>query len=158
MAKGRNRLPAVVLQLAGSYRASARSEAEVEMAPGALERPDGLLDDIARKWWDKLTTRLCATPGLITPDNAIALALLCQALSTYEQANTIIERGDRQGLLFENDRGDLKRNPALVIREHAHAEIRMGCAQFGLTPADRSGITTAGAAKKRSAADNYLAG
>jgi len=139
--KGRPRKPAAILKLTGAPRAGKRAEAEVKMAPGDLEMPKAMLDSGARVWWGKMTRRLTATDGLITADNAVALAALCQSLSTYEQANAIIQR---EGIVIETTKGETKRHPALVVREKAFTEIRMGCAQFGMTPADRSGITTTG--------------
>lgn len=140
MGKGRPRKPAAMLKLTGSERAGERAAAEVPMAAGDLVRPDSLLDEGARRWWKKLTKQLTATPGLITPDNGIALAMLCSALSTYEQANAELAT---TGITILED-GKIKRNPALIVRERAFNEIRMGCAQFGITPADRSKITTVG--------------
>ena len=137
--KGRPRKPASILKLSGSHRADARAEAEPTMAPGEIEAPTELMDATARKWWKRLTGQLGHAPGLLTADNSIALALLCQAISTYQEAN---DQLGREGLIVETAKGETKRNPLLIIRENAFREVRMGCAQFGITPADRSSITT----------------
>jgi len=76
--------------------------------------------------------------GLVTQVDRAALAAYCQCYSEWVHANEVLER---EGLTFSTPNGYVQQRPEVAIRQKARADMLRFAARFGLTPADRAGLS-----------------
>ena len=124
---GRKRKPTALLKRQGTLR-KCRRRAEPEVPPGCPEPPVWLTDATAREEWD-YTVKHLGGYGIITAADRTALAMYCQAVADYVQAQKAIAiagamdiKGAKIKLLAAFDRA------TKLARE------------FGMTPSSRAGL------------------
>lgn len=108
----------------------------------------------ARKHWRSLA-RTLARAGLISHVDGLSLRLLAESIDLYLIAASKVTA---QTMVVKTVNGNVIQNPFLAIRNRAWEQIVKLAASFGLTPADRNGLsfsvasnpdTLAAAARKR---------
>ena len=130
----RPRKPTARHRLVGSYRED-RHGGELELPPEVPDAPDWL-GDRAREHWSRLAYLLHGM-GVLTKADGLALALLCDALTDYEEAAARI-RAD--GITVEGSQGQPRIHPAMTARHQAWERVLKVCREFGLTPATISKV------------------
>jgi P27 family predicted phage terminase small subunit len=98
------------------------------------------LDPRARKEWHRLCPML-ERLRVLTEADGRALANLCYDVSVLEQAQEALSK---TGLLAKSNRGLVHQSPILGIIATTTDRVTKGLREFGLTPASRSRIQTAG--------------
>lgn len=93
--------------------------------------------------WAELGSMLVAQ-GLLTRLDALALALLVDALGEYLDAREIVAQ---TGLTTETDNLNVIQHPAVGIMHRAWENVLKILREFGLTPSARSGVAVAPADK-----------
>ncbi|WP_440901640.1 phage terminase small subunit P27 family [Actinosynnema sp.] len=91
--------------------------------------------DGARAIWARLAPGL-EQRGVLTAWDLDAFLILCEALSRYRQATTLITSSH----LLVQGAGGLVKNPALQIQAEAERMFLSYASRFGLTPSDRQAI------------------
>lgn len=91
----------------------------------------------ARKHWRSLA-RTLARAGLITHVDGLSLRLLAESIDLYLTASSKVTA---QSLVVKTVNGNPIQNPFLGIRNRAWEQIVKLAASFGLTPADRNGMS-----------------
>ena len=91
----------------------------------------------ARKHWRSLAQKL-ARAGLISQVDGLSLRLLAESIDLYLTASAKITD---QTLVVKTVNGNVIQNPFLAIRNRAWEQIVKLAASFGLTPADRNGLS-----------------
>ena len=109
------------------------------------------LDAIAVKEWKRLVPIL-SRMKVLTEADGIALANLCQAVSTMVKAQ---EQLTKNGVLYKTKSGYIQQSPLLGIVNSQVDIINRLCREFGLTPSSRTRIR-AGQEEPTSYADDYL--
>jgi P27 family predicted phage terminase small subunit len=84
--------------------------------------------------WADLLSR---TPGLLTENDGLALALGVIALTDFENARARLAKDGRE---IPDSYGGMKANPAIRDERAAHERIRQFIVDFGLSPAERAGL------------------
>lgn len=147
---GPSRIPTEELLRRGSWRGIARAKesmiqqlvaierAKDEAPPEALATPAWLNAD-GKATFQKLAMYLTEMRVLAVTDY-LALAMLSDAVATYIQAAKLLETGN---LVLSTGDGRAYANPAVSIRDRAWQNVMRGCAQFGLTPSSRNGLSFA---------------
>lgn len=92
------------------------------------------LDDAAKKEWKRLVPIL-KRMGVLTEADGIALADLCQAVSTMAQAQIML---NKTSLIYGRKGQPIRFTPLLKIIRECSERINILCREFGLTPAARS--------------------
>jgi P27 family predicted phage terminase small subunit len=137
---GRNRKPAAVKKAEGNR---GRRPLDPKAPQGNAGEPamPKYLGPRAREVWRELVPKLLELKVLETSD-AFALAALCIAQATVEQAQSSI---DQYGIVIAqlNKRTGvalLKTNPAVNVLDKAIRRLNTSLMKFGLDPASRSGL------------------
>ena len=99
----------------------------------ALPAPNWI-GEYGKQLWNEILPRLVAFEVLKKNDLPIFEAL-CSNYDLYRRADDEIAA---QGLVVQGDRGILKKNPAVEIREKAWKSFLSAAEHFGLTPLARS--------------------
>jgi P27 family predicted phage terminase small subunit len=116
--------PTAVLERRGSWLAKTRPD-EPQPAPVTDLAPPAGLKGRAKKLWKEMAPRLIAS-GVLRDADVPAFTRYCQVYAAWEIAMAAVEDGgDRQAILNLSKLGDM---------------LRKLEANFGLTPADRTGI------------------
>jgi P27 family predicted phage terminase small subunit len=149
-------MPSAMKKARGTYRRDRVAKNEMTPPVGAPEMPDWL-DEEARAIWSR-TAPMLEELGVLSEMDRIALASYCSAASLAIQATRQV---NREGLMKRATKGSLfgpKVNPLIKIAQGARAQaLRIG-AEFGLTPAARSRISTAPAPAKGDEAEEFIFG
>jgi P27 family predicted phage terminase small subunit len=98
------------------------------------------LNKDARREWRRLVPVLLQMRVLTTAD-AVQLANLCTAYATLIRAQ---QQLDKSGLLIKTPAGYVQTNPLLKVVASQTALITTISREFGLSPASRTRIQTAG--------------
>jgi hypothetical protein len=117
--------PTVTLAARGSWRAATRpNEPKPDPLTDLSAPPD--LPEEALRVWDDIAPRLIGA-GLCTVADVPALARLCRLTVAWQNAMTKVEaKADRSSVLMLAKLDDM---------------VRKAMAAFGMTPADRTGIS-----------------
>lgn len=91
----------------------------------------------ARRQWRSLA-RTLARAGLISQVDGLSLRLLAESIDLYLTASAKITAPT---LVVKTTNGNPIQNPYLAIRNRAWEQVVKLCANFGLTPADRNGLS-----------------
>jgi P27 family predicted phage terminase small subunit len=91
----------------------------------------------ARKHWRGLA-RTLAQAGLISQVDGLSLRLLAESIDLYLTASAKVPPNS---LVIKTANGNVIQNPFLSIRNRAWEQIVKLAGSFGLTPADRSGMS-----------------
>ena len=91
----------------------------------------------ARQQWRSLARKL-ARAGLISQVDGLSLRLLAESIDLYLNASAKITP---QTMVVKTVNGNVIQNPFLAIRNRAWEQIVKLAANFGLTPADRNGLS-----------------
>jgi P27 family predicted phage terminase small subunit len=99
----------------------------------------------ARKEWRRITALLDGC-SLIAEVDRGALSMLCTAWARYVNAEEMIEKANEQapgsyGLFVKSPNGMAIQSPWLAVSNRAMDMYRTWCAEFGITPAQRTRIT-----------------
>lgn len=97
-----------------------------------MECPPWLAAD-AKVFWDRLTPPL-EKAGLIGDTDETGLAVLCQQVARWRQAETAM---DKDGLIITDRLGTKKLHPAYRVADAAMKQIKSMLVQFGFTPRSR---------------------
>jgi P27 family predicted phage terminase small subunit len=100
--------------------------------------PDWLPEG-AKLEWEKIAPILHRL-GLLTEVDQMALAAYCTALSTWRQAQKVL---DTKGLIFTTPSGYKQQRPEVAIVSRSLALVRAFSAEFGLSPASRARLEVA---------------
>jgi P27 family predicted phage terminase small subunit len=91
----------------------------------------------ARTHWRR-QAKLLNEAGIISHIDGLALRLLAESIDLYLSAGAKLEA---HGLIAKTSNGNVIQSPFLSIRNSAWEQIVKLAGQFGLTPADRTGLT-----------------
>jgi P27 family predicted phage terminase small subunit len=91
----------------------------------------------ARTHWRRLA-KLLNQAGIISHIDGLSLRLLAESIDLYLTAT---EKLAAHGLIAKTTNGNIIQSPFLPIRNRAWEQIVKLAGQFGLTPADRTGMT-----------------
>lgn len=94
------------------------------------------LDEGAKREWDNIVPMLSKL-GLLTEVDGTALAIYCQAYSTWVEA---VERIQKTGMIVKAPSGYPIQNPYLAIANKAVEQMNRFLTEFGMTPSSRSRI------------------
>ena len=95
------------------------------------------LDEGAKQEWDNIVPMLSKL-GILTEVDGAALAIYCQAYSTWVQA---VERIKKTGMIVKAPSGYPIQNPYLAIANKAVEQMNRFLTEFGMTPSSRSRIS-----------------
>lgn len=95
------------------------------------------MSEFARQEWERITPILYRI-GLLSEIDAVALAMYCDAVSTWRQAK---EQLAIEGLTIITTNGNVIQNPVLGIRNKSMELAHKFLVQFGMTPASRTNVT-----------------
>lgn len=135
---GRRPKPTALKELQGT--AAPGTAAAEPRADGALELPRGAASPDVRRTFNRLADWL-EQMGVAAAQDAAALELLAVQLTIARQAAQAIER---DGLLTTDERGMMRRHPALIALNQATGTARLMLIEFGLTPASRAKVEALG--------------
>ena len=100
--------------------------------PNLPKMPTGLSKAAKAEW--RRVARPLFELGLLTELDRHTLAMYCETLSRYMEANKVL---DREGLTFTTPSGLIKQRPEYYIMRDALQELRAFIQLFGLSPAAR---------------------
>ena len=124
-------------RLAGNPGRRRLPKNEPKPAPGVPLPPASVLEDqIALLEWNRIVPMLLKM-GVLAKVHMAALAAYCNSFSQWQRAEEAIRK---HGTFFSNDKGDVKKHPAVTIGNHAKAHLRAFMIEFGITPAAQSRI------------------
>ncbi|MBY6275390.1 phage terminase small subunit P27 family [Symbiobacterium thermophilum] len=135
---GRKPKPTHLKVLEGNPGKRPLPENEPKPAPIMPECPSWL-DRYGKAEWKRVAPMLHRL-GLLTEADGMALALYCDAYSTYRRAREAL----KDGLTFTTPNGYVQQKPEVSIANNAMKQIRAFCAEFGMTPSSRGRITVPG--------------
>ncbi|MFF5093571.1 MULTISPECIES: phage terminase small subunit P27 family [Actinosynnema] len=122
------------LRILHGDRADRINDAEPVPPVQDIACPDWASED-ARAIWTRLAPGL-EQRGVLTSWDVDAFLVLCEALSRYRQATTLINSSH----LLVQGAGGLVKNPAIQIQGEAERTFLSYASRFGLTPSDRQSI------------------
>jgi P27 family predicted phage terminase small subunit len=102
---------------------------------GELEPPDGMTADVLAIW--EYTVRELVAMGIDAPADRDSLAAYCEAVDKHRKSSALLARSP---LLVQGQKGNLVRNPLLIVQRDAALMIRGFAQEFGLTPSARTRI------------------
>ena len=135
--RGRKSKPTRLKQLAGKpgHRRLPKNEPKPE--PGIPAPPISVEEDrIALLEWNRIVP-LLARMRILSRIHMAALAAYCMSFSEWQRAEKDIRKN---GLILQDALDSVKRNPAVVVSNHAKAHMRAFLVEFGLTPSAQSRI------------------
>ena len=98
--------------------------------------PPDWLNDRAKAIWNELAPLLQAC-GILRATDLNQLTIYCDSMATFKEAQEIIAR---EGMLVTDDKGNVRRHPAEMIKASAFNRIKALAVQFLLTPGSRSSV------------------
>lgn len=120
--------------LAGTYRQDRHGNRGL---PATIPPCPQGMSPTARKQWRSLA-RTLARAGLISHVDGLSLRLLAESIDIYLTASSKVTA---QTMVVKTVNGNVIQNPFLAIRNRAWEQIVKLAASFGLTPADRNGLS-----------------
>lgn len=144
--------PSALKKAQGTYRADRAAVREMAPLPGAPEMPRWL-DAEGRREWKRVVPQLAELGILATVDRAM-LADYCAAHSLAVRATREYQRAP---LMTEGPHGPVP-NPLLKVAKEARAQARLLGAEFGLSAASRSRISTPEKKDQEDKSEDFLFG
>lgn len=137
------------------------NEQEPEPEAGDPPMPEDLSKKAQLQW--KRLVPILREMKVLTRADGDALAALCTARVRWRQAEDMVEH---MGPLVTEERetidGDIeirvKKNPAVTVASDALRHMRALLADFGLTPASRSGVKANTDGKSQDPLDDFFSG
>ena len=120
--------------LAGTYRQDRHGNRPL---PTSIPKCPNGMTPAARKHWRRLA-HVLAQAGIINQIDGLSLRLLAESIDLYETASVKITANS---LVIKTSNGNPIMNPFLAIRNRAWEQIVKLAGSFGLTPADRNGMS-----------------
>jgi len=120
--------------LQGTYRQDRHGNRPL---PACVPKCPKGMTPAARKHWRHLAGIL-ATAGIISQIDGLSLRLLAESVDLYLTSS---EKLAAHGLIAKTTNGNVIQSPFLPIRNRAWEQIVKLAGQFGLTPADRNGMS-----------------
>ena len=150
--------PTVLKILKGNPSKTPLTPNEVKPAPSFMDCPEWL-DDYAKEVWGDLVPKL-EKYGLFTEVDYIEFTNLCILVSVVRQAYDILKKKPKtKRLTFVNiNTGNDQVRAELQIISNNVRIISQLAAKFGLSPSDRSGLTTPKSQEKSSKLEGLLSG
>lgn len=108
---------------------------------GSAKRPSWV-KGAAKAEWDRLAPKL-ERMGVLASIDANAFGAYCCAVADYVEAREDVEK---RGQLVVGQRGEMVRNPSLMVAAKALEQLKTMGARFYLSPADRAESIGRGAA------------
>lgn len=142
--------PSALKKLEGTHRPDRVARREMSPPPGTPECPKHLCK-LARQEWERVVPLLEASRVLTLIDQA-TLADYCAAHALAIRATRAYRKA---GLTIVTPQGIL-RHPAVGIAIAARAQARLLAAEFGMTPAARTRVSTPEPEKKEDKAAAFL--
>lgn len=134
MKSGPKKKPNHLKLAAGNPGKRPLNDNEPKPRPVAPECPEWISED-AQAEWKRLAPEL-EHMGLLTVVDGIAFSILCQEISIYKAATKEINEN-----LFVQAYKKKAKNPAIQVARDAANLIKAFCAEFGLTPSARAGLS-----------------
>ena len=138
MKRGTKPKPKSLLHLQGGYRPD-RHSGGLDIEPGIPTAPRGL-GKYGRTEWEYVT-KLLGELNILSKADRAALTMYCMAWEHYWRAENLVKK---HGELVKTATGELKRNPATMIRDKAWEHVMKSAAEFGLTPSARRSVDPLG--------------
>lgn len=146
--RGPQPTPTAVKVLRGTAKASSKGEP----APARIEAPRvpyGVLGKDGQRLWNEIAPRLSRN-GLLTELDLPALAMMC---AHYDAAMQAAREIRTNGVLSVDERGLLRKSPAVQILRDASAAFRAYADRFGMSPSARTRIAVDAARDEPSLAE-----
>jgi P27 family predicted phage terminase small subunit len=105
------------------------------------EMPEYLIG-LARTEWERIVP-LLENMGILAECDQTMLALYCTAFAEWREADDLCESP-----VITTVNGNIIQNPALSIRTNAWERLKKVCAEFGMSPAARTGLAILPKVKK----------
>jgi len=136
---GKNKLPANLKQLKGTYRKS-RELVNEHLTSGVPEKPSNLTPGAVR-YWHMLIDRLIKI-GTVDIADDFALAILAESLNEYEAMTHFLNKNGRV-YSFTNNKNEtcIRPRPEIRIQNDCWTRIFQLFKEFGLTFKSRINIT-----------------
>jgi P27 family predicted phage terminase small subunit len=120
--------------LAGTYRQDRHGNRGL---PTTIPKCPAGMTPSARQHWRRLA-RTLAQAGLISQIDGLSLRLLAESIDLYLTASSKVTGNN---LVVKTVNGNVIQNPFLAIRNRAWEQVTKLAGSFGLTPADRNGMS-----------------
>lgn len=143
--KGRKPKPSNLKLIEGNPGKRARNANEPKPAPLAPRCPSWLIR-AAKQEWHRVAP-LLERMGLLTQVDMAALAGYCQAYARWRECEEAITE---DGVTYEavtKEGYSIRARPEARLGQNYLAQVRLFCAEFGLTPSSRGRIEVPGAAE-----------
>lgn len=98
--------------------------------------PPKYLGAIAKEEWRRVVPELHRL-GLLTKVDTTSLAMYCQALARWREADQVITA---QGMTFMTEKGYVVQRPEVTIAQKQATLCKQFASEFGLTPSSRTRI------------------
>lgn len=125
--------PTKTLKLRGAWRGNVRTQ-EPEIV-GEFPPPAASMEGAALSHWSRLVA-LLVPAGVLTPDNADALRVYCEAIAAFDESVAVLAM---EGRRIKTEDGVIA-HPAIKDQQIAADRILRFAQEFGLTPAARSRV------------------
>lgn len=110
----------------------------------ASDVPPVELSDQAREWWDSLAPDM-RDKGVLTDWDAVAFAMGCDVMALFFEFRRLLDSEQNLEASKYTDRGSgggVIKSPYWQMMRDAHAMSMQTFARFGMTPADRTKLST----------------
>lgn len=133
--------PTAQLKLAGSWRVSKRKKEP--MLRTAPPTPPSWLSDEAKEAWDELLVVILPM-RVLTPSDALSLAQLAEYLARWKRVTAAVNKFGEVFRINDDDGkfSHFKRSPYVTQQIEYGLMLRRLMAEFGLTPAARTKLST----------------
>lgn len=152
MAKGRKRKPTATKILAGNPGKGKLNEHEPTPDLILPPAPDGL-NEVGKAKWDEVALRLY-NQSILTELDTDLLFILCKSWQKYIEAETMVDKFG--GPVIKTDKGNPIQNPYVSIANQNLEKVMKILSLFGMSPVDRSKVTTVQKAKPKSLAEKFF--
>jgi P27 family predicted phage terminase small subunit len=125
------------LRLLDGARQRDLNPAEPIPRSGKIETPEHLSDSVRVIF--EATVEELEHMGIDAPSDRDALAAYAEAVDNHRKASMLLAKSP---MLVQGQKGNLVRNPALMIQRDAAHLIRQYAQEFGLTPSARARINS----------------
>jgi len=152
MAKGRKRKPTAIKQLAGNPGRHKLNDAE-PTPEVVLPFAPADLSEVGQAKWDEVALKLY-NQSILTELDTDLLYLFCINWQDYLEARANIKAFG--GAVVKTDKGNPIQNPYLSIANQCMERMLKILTSFGMTPVDRSKVTTVKKAAPKSLAEKFF--
>jgi len=138
--RGPKPTPTKILRLRGSRLADNRHDENM----GEYVRPEmpEYLTGLAKTEWERIVPKL-ENMGLLAEVDQTMLALYCTVFAEWREADSLVESP-----VIMTTNGNKIQHPAQSIRTNAWERLKKVCAEFGMSPAARTGLAILPKVKK----------